>query len=61
MLTTIWMCTQEWSDMCSRSAFVCCMCHHALSCTSALALAIRRSSLALRSLGARIAIAAIDS
>ena len=61
MLTTIWMCTHEWSDIASRSAFVCCMCHHALSCVSALALAISRSSLGLRSLGARIAIAAIDS
>src|SRR4051794_7866223 len=59
MLTTIWMCTHEWSDMCSRSALACCMYHHALSWVSALAFAIRRSSDALRSLGARIDIAAI--
>src|SRR4051812_40861625 len=61
MFTTICTCTQEWSDMCSRSAFVCCMYHHALSCVSPLAFAIRRSSERLRSLGARIAIAATDS
>ncbi len=31
MFTTIWMCTQEWSDMCSRSALRACIRHHAFT------------------------------
>src|SRR3954451_22346537 len=56
MLTTIWTCTQEWSDIPSRSALTCCMYHHARSRSSALAAASRVSSFRLPRVGARISI-----
>ena len=38
MLATIWMCTHEWSLICSRTtAFTFDTCHHAFSCRSAFA------------------------
>ena len=39
MLATIWMWTQEWSDMSRRSALTCCMYHQACSRRSAFAAA----------------------
>ncbi len=56
MFTTIWMWTQEWSDMSRRSAFTCCMYHHACSRRSVLAASKRASSLRLPRVGARISV-----
>src|SRR4051812_15181010 len=56
MLTTIWMCTQEWSDIPSRSAFTCCMYHQARRRSSPLAAASSASSFRLPRVGARISI-----
>src|SRR5215211_7224958 len=56
MLTTIWICTQEWSDMSRRSAVSCCMYHQAWRRGSAFAAANRASSRRLPRLGARISI-----
>ena len=56
MLATIWMWTAEWSDMSRRSAFICCMYHHARSRMSALAASNRRSSRRFPRVGARISI-----
>src|SRR3712207_3448577 len=56
MLTTIWTCTQEWSDMSRRSAFTCCMYHHACRRGSALAAAKSASSRRFPRVGARISI-----
>ena len=58
---TFWTWIQEWSDICSRSAVVCCAYHHALSCMSALTASRKAASLALRSAGAPICISAIAS
>ncbi len=41
MFSTILMCTQEWSDMPSRSAFTCCMYHQPRIRSSALAASSR--------------------
>ncbi len=56
MFTTIWMWTQEWSDMSRRSAFTCCMYHHACRRRSALAASKSASSLRLPRVGARISV-----
>src|SRR5690242_12871506 len=54
MFTTIWMCTQEWSDIARRSAFACATRHQALSCSSEFAAASNASSLRLPREGARM-------
>ena len=54
MLATIWMWTQEWSDMSRRSALTCCMYHHACRRRSALAAFSRASRRRLPRVGARI-------
>src|ERR671918_1991559 len=56
MLTTIWMCTQEWSDMSRRSALTCCMYHQACRRRSALAAASSASSRRLPRVGTRISV-----
>src|SRR5918999_400009 len=56
MFTTIWMCTHEWSEMSSRSAFTCCMCHQAWRRASWRAAAKSASSRRLPRVGARISI-----
>ena len=56
MFTTIWMWTQEWSDMSRRSAFTCCMYHQACRRRSALAASKSASSLRLPRVGARISV-----
>src|SRR3954469_22143306 len=59
MFSTICTWTHEWSDMPSRVASVCCMCHHALTCASSLAAASSASSRRLPRAGARMRIASI--
>src|SRR5215208_5463231 len=54
MLATIWMWTQEWSDMSRRSALTCCMYHQACSRRSPLAASSSASSRRLPRVGARI-------
>src|SRR3954452_23765299 len=54
MFNTIWMCTHEWSDIASRSAFACATRHHALSCWSAFAASSSASSFRLPREGARM-------
>ena len=54
MLTTIWMCTQEWSDMSRRSALTCCMYHQACRRRSPFAAASSASSRRLPRVGTRI-------
>src|SRR5215210_7411615 len=61
MLSTICRCTQEWSDIPSRSAVVCCASQRALSWVSPLAAARKAASLRLRALGARMSTGAIAS
>ena len=61
MFTTIWMCTHEWSDIPSRSAFTCATCHQALSWSSALAASSSVSSLRLPRVGQRMRAAATAS
>ena len=61
MLTTIWMWTQEWSDIPSRSEFTCAMCHHAATSGSALTASNSASSLRLPRIGARTFAASIAS
>src|SRR5215204_4932231 len=61
MLSTICRWTQEWSDIPSRSAVVCCASQRALSCVSPLAAARKAASLRLRALGARMSTGAIAS
>ena len=61
MLSTICRCTQEWSDIPSRSAVVCWASQRAFSCVSALAAARNAASLRLRSLGAWMLTGAIAS
>src|SRR6185436_16492605 len=56
MFTTIWMWTQEWSDMSRLSAFTCCMYHQAWRRMSAFAAVNRASSLRLPRVGARISV-----
>src|SRR4051812_29589355 len=58
---TICTCTHEWSDMPSRSAFVCCTTHHALSWSSALAASSRAWSFLLPRAGARTRMSATAS
>src|SRR5918997_6499842 len=56
MFTTIWMCTQEWSDMSRLSALTCCMYHHAWRRRSAFAAASSDSSRRLPRVGTRISV-----
>ena len=56
MLSTIRTWTQEWSDIPSRSAFTCCMCHQPRSRSSALAAASSASSLRFPRVGTLISI-----
>ena len=59
MFRTIWMWTQEWSDIPSRRvALTADTCHHALTWSSALTASRRRSSLRFPRVGARIRISA---
>ena len=55
------MCTHEWSDIRSRSAFTCATYHQALSWSSALAASSSLSSLRLPRVGTRMRIAATAS
>ena len=52
MLRTIWVWTQEWSDIPSRSAWTCAMYHQARTCSSSLTASRKPSSLRLPLLGA---------
>ena len=62
MFATIWMCTQEWSLICSRTtAFTFETCHQALSCVSALTRSSTRRSLRLPRAGRRICICSTAS
>ena len=62
MLTTIWMCTQEWSLIFIRAtALTFETCHHAFSCGSLLARSRTRRSLRLPRSGRRIRMPAIAS
>src|SRR6185503_4463374 len=61
MFVTIWTWTHEWSVSSSRAALTPAMCHHALTCGSALTASKSWSSLRLPRVGARIRIAAIAS
>src|SRR5918999_596668 len=61
MFTTIWMCTQEWSDMSRRSALTCCMYHQACSRRSAFAAASSASSRRLPRVGTRISVVGIST
>src|SRR5215208_738801 len=54
MLATIWMWTQEWSDMSRRSALTCCMYHQACRRRSPFAASSSASSRRLPRVGARI-------
>src|SRR5919106_3621997 len=56
MLTTIWMWTQEWSDMSRRSALTCCMYHQACRRRSAFAAARSASRRRLPRVGTRISV-----
>ncbi len=56
MFTTIWMCTQEWSDMSRRSALTCCMYHQACMRRSPFAAASSASSRRLPRVGTRISV-----
>src|ERR671914_1577286 len=61
MFTTIWMCTQEWSDMSRRSALTCCMYHQACSRRSAFAAASSASSRRLPRVGTRISVVGMST
>ena len=61
MLRTIWVWTQEWSDMPSRSAWTCAMYHQARTCSSPLTASRNCSSLRLPRVGARTCASAIAS
>src|ERR687895_223276 len=61
MLTTIWMCTQEWSDMSRLSALTCCMYHHAWRRRSAFAAASSDSSRRLPRVGTRISVGGMST
>ena len=61
MLRTIWMWTQEWSDIPSRSAWTWAMYHQARTCSSALTPSRKPSSLRLPRVGARTWASAIAS
>ena len=52
MLSTTWTCTQEWSDIPSRSEVIWAMYHQARTCSSALTASRKRSSLRLPRVGA---------
>ena len=52
MLRTIWVWTQEWSDIPSRSAWTWAMYHQARTCSSSLTAARKLSSLRLPRVGA---------
>src|ERR671914_174885 len=61
MLTTIWMCTQEWSDMSRRSALTCCMYHQPCRRRSAFAAASSDSSRRLPRVGTRISVGGMST
>ena len=61
MLRTIWVWTQEWSDIPRRSAWTCAMYHQARTCSSSLTASRKPSSLRLPLLGARTRASAIAS
>ena len=61
MFVTIWMWTHEWSVSSRRAALTPAMCHHALTCGSALTASKSWSRRRLPRVGARIRIAAIAS
>ena len=61
MLRTICMCTQEWSDMPSRSAWTWAMYHQARTCSSSLTAPRKLSSLRLPRVGARTVASATAS
>src|SRR5918997_2781120 len=61
MFTTIWTCTQEWSDMSRRSALTCCMYHQACRRRSAFAAVRSASRRRFPRVGTRISVGGIST